>query len=102
MAPRFGTRGLHHGHPETVIQDWCFCDAALGQHHAHPLVVFGGRLVTQTTLLQKIWGQIHVKDTQYLRKFLLKLRQKLQDDAANPRYLETEPGIGYRFIPTQQ
>lgn len=57
-----------------------------------------GRLVTQATLLQKIWGESHVEDTQYLRNVILKLRQKLQDDAANPRYLETEPGIGYRFI----
>lgn len=58
-----------------------------------------GRLVTQATLLQKIWGESHVEDTQYLRNVMLKLRQKLQDDAANPRYLETEPGVGYRFIP---
>lgn len=65
------------------------------------LVQSAGRLVTQATLLQKIWGETHVEDTQYLRNVMLKLRQKLQDDAANPRYLETEPGIGYRFIPTQ-
>ncbi len=57
-----------------------------------------GRLVTQTSLLQEVWGKSHLEDTQYLRNIILKLRQKLKDDAASPRYLETEPGIGYRFI----
>jgi two-component system KDP operon response regulator KdpE len=58
-----------------------------------------GRLVTQTSLLEHIWGKTHVEDTQYLRNVIQKLRQKLQDNAAHPRYIETEPGIGYRFIP---
>jgi two-component system, OmpR family, KDP operon response regulator KdpE len=59
----------------------------------------GGNLVTQTSLLQQIWGPTHIEDTQYLRNVIQKLRQKLSDDAAHPRYIETEPGIGYRFIP---
>lgn len=59
-----------------------------------------GHLVTQTSLLEQIWGKSHIEDTQYLRNVIQKLRQKLQDDAAHPRYLETEPGIGYRFIAT--
>jgi two-component system KDP operon response regulator KdpE len=58
-----------------------------------------GRLVTQTALLEHIWGKTHIEDTQYLRNVIQKLRQKLQDNAASPRYIETEPGIGYRFIP---
>ena len=57
-----------------------------------------GRLVTQTALLEHIWGKTHIEDTQYLRNVIQKLRQKLQDNAADPRYIETEPGIGYRFI----
>lgn len=65
------------------------------------LVQAAGRLVTQASLLQKIWGESHTGDSQYLRNVILKLRYKLQDDAANPRYLETEPGIGYRFVPNQ-
>jgi two-component system, OmpR family, KDP operon response regulator KdpE len=58
-----------------------------------------GRLVTQSALLEHIWGKTHVEDTQYLRNVIQKLRQKLHDDALHPRYLETEPGVGYRFIP---
>ena len=57
-----------------------------------------GRLVTQTAFLEHIWGKTHIEDTQYLRNVIQKLRQKLQDNAADPRYIETEPGIGYRFI----
>ncbi len=65
------------------------------------LVQANGGLVTQSTLLLQIWGATHLEDTQYLRNVIQKLRQKLQDDAAHPRYLETEPGVGYRFIPGQ-
>lgn len=62
------------------------------------LVQSPGRLVTQTSLLEKIWGRSHKDDTQYLRNVIRQLRIKLGDDAANPFYLETEPGIGYRFL----
>ncbi len=62
------------------------------------LVQSPGRLVTQTSLLEKIWGRSHKDDTQYLRNVIRQLRIKLGDDAANPAYLETEPGIGYRFL----
>ncbi len=65
------------------------------------MVQANGGLVTQTNLLQHIWGATHLEDTQYLRNVIQKLRQKLQDDAAHPRYIETEPGVGYRFIPGQ-
>lgn len=66
------------------------------------LVRSGGNLVTQTSLLEQIWGPTHVEDTQYLRNVVQKLRQKLNDNAAHPRYIETEPGVGYRFIPGRQ
>ena len=65
------------------------------------MVQANGGLVTQTNLLQHIWGATHLEDTQDLRNVIQKLRQKLQDDAAHPRYIETEPGVGYRFIPGQ-
>ncbi len=57
------------------------------------------RLVTQASLLQQIWGKTHMDDSQYLRNVIQKLRQKLNDNAAKPRYIETETGVGYRFIP---
>lgn len=62
------------------------------------LIQSPGRLVTQSSLLEKIWGRTHKEDTQYLRNVIRQLRQKLGDDAANPRHLETEPGVGCRFL----
>mgnify|MGYP001159284790 CR=1 FL=1 len=57
-----------------------------------------GRLVTQEMILKSIWGPAHVDDSQYLRVYIRQLRQKLGDDATNPRFIVTEPGIGYRFL----
>ena len=64
---------------------------ALLLHHA-------GRVVTQQQLLREVWGPTHISDSQYLRIVIGKLRQKLGDDPANPRWLKTEPGVGHRFI----
>lgn len=63
------------------------------------LINNAGRLVTQQQLLREIWGGTHVEDTHYLRIFIGRLRTKLGDDPSNPRYIETEPGVGYRFLP---
>ncbi|RDS80702.1 response regulator [Dyella psychrodurans] len=63
------------------------------------LVRHAGRVVSQQQLLREIWGGTHVQDTHYLRIVLGKLRQKLRDDPAAPRWLKTEPGVGYRFLP---
>ena len=57
-----------------------------------------GRVVTQQQLLREVWGPTHTSDSQYLRIVLGKLRQKLGDDPAAPRWLKTEPGVGYRFL----
>jgi two-component system KDP operon response regulator KdpE len=56
-----------------------------------------GRLVTQEMILRAIWGPAHAEDSQYLRVYIRQLRQKLGDDAANPRFIFTEPGVGYRL-----
>jgi two-component system, OmpR family, KDP operon response regulator KdpE len=63
------------------------------------LINNAGRLITQQQLLREIWGRTHVEDTHYLRIFIARLRTKLGDDPTNPRYIETEPGVGYRFLP---
>jgi two-component system KDP operon response regulator KdpE len=57
-----------------------------------------GRLVTHRMLLREIWGPAHETDTQYLRVLIRQLRQKIADDAASPRYIFNEPGIGYRIL----
>ncbi|MGY1772075.1 response regulator [Blastococcus sp. SYSU D00813] len=63
------------------------------------LVRTPGRLVGQRHLLQAVWGPAYEKETHYLRVYLNQLRRKLEPDPAHPRYLRTEPGMGYRFTP---
>ena len=62
------------------------------------LLRHGNRVVTQDQLLREIWGGSHLRDTHYLRIVMGRLRQKLGDDPAAPRWLKTEPGVGYRFL----
>ena len=64
-----------------------------------PLVRNPRRLVTQQTLLTSVWGPTHTRDSGYLRIYLGTLRKKLEPEPSRPRYLITEPGIGYRFTP---
>jgi two-component system, OmpR family, KDP operon response regulator KdpE len=63
------------------------------------LVRAPGRLVGQRHLLQAVWGPAYEKETNYLRVYLNQLRRKLEPDPGSPRYLRTEPGMGYRFTP---
>jgi len=62
------------------------------------LVKYAGRVVTHRQLLREVWGPAFEAQTQYLRVHMQQLRKKLEDVPANPRYLRTEPGVGYRLI----
>jgi two-component system KDP operon response regulator KdpE len=66
------------------------------------LVQHAGRVITQRQLLRELWGPTHQEDTHYLRILVGKLRQKLGDDAAAPRWIATEPGVGLRFLSRSQ
>ncbi|GAA1820902.1 response regulator [Planosporangium flavigriseum] len=55
------------------------------------------KLVTQKQLLREVWGPHYETEANYLRVHFANLRRKLEPDPARPRYLITEPGIGYRF-----
>ena len=66
------------------------------------LLRHAGRVVTQPQLLKEVWGPTHQHDTHYLRILVGKLRQKLGDEAASPKYIATEPGVGLRFVGASQ
>ncbi|MFE1321719.1 response regulator [Kitasatospora phosalacinea] len=68
-------------------------------HLLEVLVRNAGRLVSQTQLLQEVWGPAYRKETNYLRVYLAQLRRKLEADPSHPRHFITEPGMGYRFEP---
>jgi two-component system KDP operon response regulator KdpE len=61
------------------------------------LVSNAGKLLTHRMLLQSIWGPEYGGEAEYLRVYINRLRHKLEPDHASPRYLHTEPGVGYRF-----
>jgi len=66
-------------------------------HLLEILITNPGRLITQKHLLQEVWGVTQSNKTNYLRVYMAQLRRKLETDPAHPRYLITEPGMGYRF-----
>jgi two-component system KDP operon response regulator KdpE len=57
-----------------------------------------GLVTTQDQLIREVWGPDRVTDTRSLRAYIKALRQKLEPDPSRPRYLITEPGVGYRLI----
>jgi two-component system KDP operon response regulator KdpE len=56
------------------------------------------KVLTHRTLLAKIWGGDYTEQTEYLRVFVRHLRKKIEPDPAKPRYILTEPWVGYRFV----
>lgn len=62
------------------------------------LVKHAGKVLTHRQLLKEVWGPGSGNETHYLRVYLNQLRQKLEADPAQPRYLRTEPGVGYRLV----
>lgn len=62
------------------------------------LVKYAGKVLTHQQILKEVWGPTHAKDVQYLRVYAGQLRQKLEPEPAQPRFLLTEPGVGYRLV----
>lgn len=62
------------------------------------LVNNAGRIMTHEQLLSKAWGYEYREESHYLRLYITYLRQKIEPDLANPRYILTERGVGYRFV----
>jgi len=62
------------------------------------LVRHRGQLVSQKQILQQVWGPTYDAETHYLRVYVGHLRQKLEPEPSQPRYIFTEPGMGYRFV----
>jgi two-component system, OmpR family, KDP operon response regulator KdpE len=63
------------------------------------LLRHAGRVVTHTMLLEDVWGPEYEAETQYVRVFINRLRQRIEDDPSHPRHILTVPGVGYRLEP---
>ena len=57
-----------------------------------------GKVLTHRDLLHNVWGPEYGEETEYVRTFITQLRRKIEDDPSNPRFIVTEPRIGYRFV----
>ena len=62
------------------------------------LVRNAGHVLGHGTLLAKVWGREYIDETDYIRVYIRRLRDKLGDDPDQPRYIQTERRMGYRFI----
>jgi two-component system, OmpR family, KDP operon response regulator KdpE len=58
-----------------------------------------GKVLTHRVLLAAVWGGDSTEQVEYLRVFVGQLRKKIESEAASPRYILTEPWVGYRFEP---
>jgi two-component system KDP operon response regulator KdpE len=61
------------------------------------MIQYIGKVLTHRTLLTAIWGEAYTDQAQYLRVFIGQLRKKIETNTARPRYILTDPGVGYRF-----
>ncbi|HXX75731.1 MAG TPA: response regulator transcription factor [Nitrospiraceae bacterium] len=61
------------------------------------MIEHAGKVLTHRMLLQEVWGQAYMDQAQYLRVFIGQLRKKLEKDPTRPRFILTDPGVGYRF-----
>ena len=86
LADRLVTRASRPVHLTPIEFDLV---AALARHH--------GKLLTHRQLLQEVWGPGHTDATHYLRVHVAHIRAKLEPDPARPRYVLTDPGVGYRL-----
>lgn len=57
-----------------------------------------GQPLTHREILRAVWGPAHENDSQYLRVFVGQLRAKIEEDSSAPRFILTDPGVGYRFV----
>ncbi len=62
------------------------------------LVANCGKVITHRELLHNVWGPEYGEESEYVRVFINQLRRKIEDDPSNPRFILTEPRIGYRFV----
>jgi len=57
-----------------------------------------GKVLTHRELLHNVWGPEYGEETEYVRTFITQLRRKIEDDPSEPRFIVTEPRVGYRFV----
>jgi two-component system KDP operon response regulator KdpE len=93
LSAKVVTRAMASGEPERVRltpTEWALLEV---------LVRSPGKLLSQRHLLTEVWGAAYVNQPANLRLYMAQLRRKLEPEPSHPRFLLTEPGMGYRFQP---
>src|SRR5262249_57459371 len=57
-----------------------------------------GKVLTRNQLLKEVWGRAYTDQAHYLHVYMAHLRRKIEANPAQPRYIQTEPGVGYRLV----
>ena len=98
--PVFTVRDLHVdlAHRRVLVQDAEVHLTPIEYRLLATLVRYAGKVVTQRQLLRDVWGPNAADQAHYLRVYMAHLRRKLEAEPARPRYLITEPGVGYRLL----
>ena len=104
-TPKSGPTSVRHGELVIDLENRHVMLAGMPVHLTktelsllETLVTNPGKLLTHEYLLKRVWGPAYGTESNYLRVYVAQLRKKLGDDAARPRLILTEPGIGYRWI----
>jgi two-component system KDP operon response regulator KdpE len=90
ITPRDGGTGMAGALVRLTPTEWALLEILLRN---------AGILIPARQLLRDVWGPKYQDETHYLRFYLARLRSKLEPDPSHPRYLLTEPGMGYRYEP---
>ena len=57
-----------------------------------------GKVVTHQVLLERVWGPEYTEETDYIKVYVQRLREKLEEESGNPKIILSERGVGYKFV----
>jgi two-component system, OmpR family, KDP operon response regulator KdpE len=92
-----GALKVDQAHRRTIVADREIHLTPIEYRLLTTLIRYAGKVVTHDQLLKEVWGPPYVGQSHYVRVYMAQLRRKLEENAARPRYLLTEPGVGYRL-----
>jgi hypothetical protein len=102
-SPRVGPAGFIHCHRLINADGSKFAGLCANKQAQHRLLEVmaanPGKLFTHSWLLKKVWGPGYGTESNYSRLYVRQLRRKLADTPSAPRWITTEPGVGYRWLP---
>ena len=94
---RLGELTINYADRSVTVSDGRVQLSATEYKLIYELSINAGRVLTHDQILQRVWGSMYSSDVQLVRATMRNLRRKLGDDARKPRYIFTDPGVGYRM-----